>query len=115
MAKKTMGSAAFVAVAVMAIGNAGGRVCAGLLSDKIGRRWTLMLVLLIQAVLMLFRQGALVILAGMLPLAAAGTLNPATRPWFRRTRATASKAVITVSHSSSGSAMASAASAAASA
>ena len=38
----------------------------------------------IQAVLMLFRQGALVILAGMLPLAAAGTLNPATRPWFRR-------------------------------
>ncbi|HXC98696.1 MAG TPA: OFA family MFS transporter [Verrucomicrobiae bacterium] len=52
MAKKTMGSAAFVAVAVMAIGNAGGRVCAGLLSDKIGRRWTLMLVLLAQACLM---------------------------------------------------------------
>ena len=38
----------------------------------------------IQAMLMLFRQGALVVLAGMLPLAAAGTLNPATRPWFRR-------------------------------
>jgi len=37
-----------------------------------------------QAVLMLFRQGALVILAGVLPLAAAGTLNPATRSWFRR-------------------------------
>ena len=37
----------------------------------------------IQAVLMLFRQGALVILAGVLPLAAAGTLTPATRPWFR--------------------------------
>jgi MFS family permease len=52
MAKKTMGSAAFVAVAVMAIGNAAGRVCAGQLSDKIGRRWTLMLVLLIQAALM---------------------------------------------------------------
>lgn len=52
MAKKTMGPAAFVAVAVMAIGNASGRVCAGLLSDKIGRRWTLMLVLLIQATLM---------------------------------------------------------------
>jgi MFS transporter, OFA family, oxalate/formate antiporter len=52
MAKKTMGSAAFVAVAVMAIGNAAGRICAGLLSDKIGRRWTLMLVLVIQAVLM---------------------------------------------------------------
>ena len=52
MAKKTMGSSAFVAVALMAVGNAGGRVCAGLLSDKIGRRWTLMLVLLVQAVLM---------------------------------------------------------------
>ncbi len=52
MAKKTMGSAAFVAVALMAVGNAGGRICAGLLSDKIGRRWTLMLVLLVQAGLM---------------------------------------------------------------
>ena len=38
----------------------------------------------VQAVLMLFRQGALVILAGMLPLAAAGTLAPATRGWLRR-------------------------------
>ena len=52
MAKKTMGEQAFIAVAVMAIGNAGGRIIAGILSDKIGRRWTLMLVLLIQAVLM---------------------------------------------------------------
>jgi hypothetical protein len=38
----------------------------------------------IQAVLMFFRQGALVILAGMLPLAAAGTMTPATRAWPRR-------------------------------
>jgi hypothetical protein len=38
----------------------------------------------LQAVLMLFRQGALVILAGALPLAAAGTLSPATRSWFRK-------------------------------
>jgi nitrate/nitrite transporter NarK len=52
MAKKTMGDQAFIAVAVMAIGNAGGRIVAGVLSDKIGRRWTLMLVLLIQAALM---------------------------------------------------------------
>jgi MFS family permease len=49
MAKTSMGELAFVAVAVMAIGNAGGR---GTLSDRIGRRWTLCLVLLIQAVLM---------------------------------------------------------------
>jgi len=52
MAKKSMGDRAFVAVAVMAIGNAGGRIVAGLLSDKIGRRWTLCLVLLFQAMLM---------------------------------------------------------------
>jgi len=37
-----------------------------------------------QALLMLFRQGALVVLAGTLPLAAAGTLTPATRPWFKK-------------------------------
>jgi MFS family permease len=52
MARKTMGDAAFIAVAVMAIGNAAGRIIAGVLSDKIGRRWTLMLVLLCQAVMM---------------------------------------------------------------
>ena len=52
MAKKSMGDLAFVAVAVMAIGNAGGRITAGTLSDKIGRRWTLFIVLLFQAVLM---------------------------------------------------------------
>ena len=38
----------------------------------------------IQAVLMLFRQGALIVLAGVLPLAAAGMLTPATRRWFPR-------------------------------
>lgn len=52
MAKKSMGESAFIAVAVMAIGNAGGRIISGILSDKIGRRWTLFLVLLIQAALM---------------------------------------------------------------
>jgi hypothetical protein len=38
----------------------------------------------VQAVLMLFRQGALIVLAGVLPLAAAGMLTPATRRWFPR-------------------------------
>jgi OFA family oxalate/formate antiporter-like MFS transporter len=52
MAKKSMGEAAFLAVAVLAVGNAAGRVVAGILSDRIGRRWTLMIVLLCQAVLM---------------------------------------------------------------
>jgi len=52
MAKKTMGESAFIAVAVMAIGNAAGRVVAGTISDHIGRRLTLMLILLIQAICM---------------------------------------------------------------
>jgi nitrate/nitrite transporter NarK len=52
MARKSMGEAAFLAVAVMAVGNAAGRIVAGLLSDRIGRRPTLTLVLLFQAVLM---------------------------------------------------------------
>jgi MFS transporter, OFA family, oxalate/formate antiporter len=52
MAKKSMGEHAYIAVALMAIGNAGGRLGAGGLSDKIGRRGTLMLVLLFQAGLM---------------------------------------------------------------
>jgi len=52
MAKSSLGEAAFVAVAVLAIGNAAGRIVAGVLSDRIGRRWTLMIVLLCQAVLM---------------------------------------------------------------
>jgi MFS transporter, OFA family, oxalate/formate antiporter len=53
MAKKSLGDLAFVAVAVMAIGNAGGRIIAGVLSDKIGRRATLTIMLLFQCVLML--------------------------------------------------------------
>jgi MFS family permease len=43
---------AFVAVALLALGNAGGRVVAGVLSDKIGRRATLFIMLALQSVLM---------------------------------------------------------------
>jgi hypothetical protein len=39
---------------------------------------------LIQAILLLFRQDALIILAGVLPLAASGTLMSATRPWLKK-------------------------------
>jgi MFS family permease len=52
MAQKSLGEAAFVAVAMMAVGNAGGRILAGLLSDKIGRRLTLAIMLAFQAALM---------------------------------------------------------------
>ncbi|MCS7090115.1 MAG: OFA family MFS transporter [Verrucomicrobiota bacterium] len=52
MAKKSMGDWAFLAVAVLAVGNAGGRILAGGVSDRIGRRQTLTLVLGLQALLM---------------------------------------------------------------
>ena len=52
MAKNSLGEAAFVAVAILAVGNAGGRIIAGLLSDKIGRKQTLFIMLVFQAILM---------------------------------------------------------------
>jgi len=52
LAKKSMGPMAFVAVAIMAVGNASGRVVAGVLSDKIGRKATLSIMLGFQALLM---------------------------------------------------------------
>lgn len=52
MAKKSMGEMAFVAVAIAAVGNAAGRIVAGVLSDRIGRRATLFIMLAFQAVLM---------------------------------------------------------------
>lgn len=52
MAKSSMGKSAFLAVAIMAVGNAGGRIAAGILSDKIGRTRTLAGIFIFQAVLM---------------------------------------------------------------
>ncbi len=52
IAKKSLGTNAFLAVAILAVGNAGGRVAAGILSDRIGRAWTLAAVYLFQALLM---------------------------------------------------------------
>ncbi len=52
IARQSMGEMAFIAVAVMAIGNAAGRVVAGLMSDKIGRATTLILLLALQSALM---------------------------------------------------------------
>jgi len=53
MAKKSMGEMAFLAVVVLALGNASGRVVAGFVSDKIGRKTTLFAVTILQAVCML--------------------------------------------------------------
>lgn len=53
MAKKSMGEIAFLAVVVLALGNAFGRVVAGFVSDKIGRKATLLGVTILQAICML--------------------------------------------------------------
>ena len=53
MAQRSMGYLAFIAVAILAIGNAGGRIIAGMISDRIGRKATLLIMLSFQGVLML--------------------------------------------------------------
>jgi hypothetical protein len=53
MSKAALGPAAFVAVAVLAVGNAGGRVLAGVVSDIIGRQLTLFFAFLIQSAMVL--------------------------------------------------------------
>jgi MFS family permease len=50
MAKQGMGQMAWVVVALMAVGNASGRVIAGMLSDRIGRANTLFIMLIFQAI-----------------------------------------------------------------
>ncbi|MBW2085926.1 MAG: MFS transporter, partial [Deltaproteobacteria bacterium] len=52
MAKKSLGEMAFLVVALMAVGNASGRILAGIISDRIGRKLTLVIMLTFQAVLM---------------------------------------------------------------
>lgn len=49
MAKKSMGDMAWIVVALMAVGNAGGRIVAGIISDKIGRTKTLLIMMSLQA------------------------------------------------------------------
>lgn len=52
MAKQSLGAMAWIVVALMAVGNAGGRVVAGMLSDKIGRMRTVTIMMVAQAVIM---------------------------------------------------------------
>jgi MFS transporter, OFA family, oxalate/formate antiporter len=51
MAKQSMGTLAWIVVALMAIGNAGGRVVAGMVSDKIGRTRTMGIMLAFQGLI----------------------------------------------------------------
>lgn len=53
MAKQSMGQLAWVVVALMAVGNAGGRIIAGIVSDKIGRTLTLLITMTFQAIVIL--------------------------------------------------------------
>lgn len=52
LAKSSLGEQAFLAVAFLAVGNAAGRVAAGIASDHYGRAATLGILLLFQAILM---------------------------------------------------------------
>lgn len=52
MAKASLGKSAFIAVAIMAVGNALGRIVAGIVSDKIPKSFTLAIVLIFQSSLM---------------------------------------------------------------
>ncbi len=73
MAKASMGAAAFVAVAIMAVGNASGRIIAGVASDAIGRRLALVFFFTLQAVnmfLAIFVVGAQGAMALMIVLSA---------------------------------------------
>jgi MFS transporter, OFA family, oxalate/formate antiporter len=45
--------AGFILVALLAVGNASGRILAGMLSDSIGRLWTMFIIFVFQAVLMM--------------------------------------------------------------
>lgn len=66
MAKLSMGESAFLAVAILALGNASGRILAGVLSDRFGRERVLAGVFLLQAALMF----------------AAAFGIPSASPWF---------------------------------
>ncbi len=72
MAKASLGELAWIVVALMAVGNAGGRVVAGILSDKIGRPKTLLIMMTAQAVViasLIFipeNQGILLVIAATL-------------------------------------------------
>jgi len=52
LAKASMGELAFLVVVIMSIGNAAGRLVAGVVSDKIGRANTLTIMLVFQAIMM---------------------------------------------------------------
>lgn len=53
LGKESLGTQAFYVVVALSIGNAGGRILAGIASDKIGRQWTMFGAFLLQAVMVI--------------------------------------------------------------
>lgn len=53
LGKASLGANAFLVVVALSIGNAGGRILAGIFSDKIGRQWTMFGAFMLQAVMVL--------------------------------------------------------------
>ena len=91
LGKASLGQSAFWAVAVLAVGNASGRVFSGLVSDWIGRQWTMLVFFMMQAVVivsLVFVQANAPALLVMILLAGANyganlTLFPsATKDYF---------------------------------
>ena len=53
LGKASLGANAFLVVIALSIGNAGGRISAGILSDRIGRQWTMFAAFVLQAAMVL--------------------------------------------------------------
>jgi OFA family oxalate/formate antiporter-like MFS transporter len=60
--------AGFILVALLAVGNASGRIIAGMLSDKIGRLWTMLIIFIFQAVLMMVLRTGLTDMAAFIAI-----------------------------------------------
>jgi len=74
MAKTSLGTSAFLAVVVLSVGNAGGRILAGVISDRIGRQWTLFVAFMIQSMVVLtpiyFANNAVILLVALMIIGA---------------------------------------------
>ena len=74
MAKTSLGTSAFLAVVVLSVGNAGGRILAGVISDRIGRQWTLFVAFMIQSMVVLvplyFANNAVILLFALMTIGA---------------------------------------------
>ncbi len=74
LGKASLGEAAFWAVVLLSVGNAGGRILAGTLSDKLGRQWTMFGAYVLQAfmiITLIFVQNSAIMLLLIIMIAGA--------------------------------------------